>query len=263
VRRALVALALLAACGGSSDPAAPERASGLVASVGTSRLFQPRHELGLGLQNLGDEDLPVVDVQLESSLFATVPPTPRQMTFPAGSRRFTVPVAYGDPRCDGDDASITAVVRLDDGRSLRVAASDDGSVVALHQRECAAAEVLEQADIRFGDDWERNGDSIAGELLVDQRGEQDVTVADAAGNVIFTLVADVAGLRVSDDEPSARVPVTISADRCDPHAVAEFKRPMVFLLRAAVGDDEPVPVELEATGASREVLEELLATCGR
>ena len=47
------------------------------------------------------------------------------------------------------------------------------------------------------------------------------------GNVIFTLhlVQDHPVLRVSDDEPTARLPVTISADRCDPHAVAEFKTP--------------------------------------
>ena len=46
-------------------------------------------------------------------------------------------------------------------------------------------------------------------------------------------------MAVTDDEPSTSVPVTISADRCDPHAVAEFKRPYVFLSWVAVGDARP------------------------
>ena len=64
-----------------------------------------------------------------------------------------------------------------------------------------------------------------------------MAVDDARGNVIFTLTVDAESnpiLRVTDDEPAARVPVTISADRCDPHAVAEFKRPYVFLSWIAV-----------------------------
>jgi hypothetical protein len=83
------------------------------------------------------------------------------------------------------------------------------------------------------------------------------------GNVIFTLHLDRQHpvLRVTDDEPSARLPVTISADRCDPHAVAEFKTPYVFRSWLAVGDGRPVPVELVLEGGARTALQELIASC--
>jgi hypothetical protein len=90
-----------------------------------------------------------------------------------------------------------------------------------------------------------------------------VVMDDAVGNVIFNLVLRESHpvLGVTDEEPVASVPVTIRADRCDPHAVAEFKRPYVFLSWVAVGDGEPVPVELVLTGGARQALVDLIATC--
>ena len=55
--------------------------------------------------------------------------------------------------------------------------------------------------------------------------------------------------------------MTISADRCDPHAVAEFKTPYVFLSWVAVGDGDPVPVPLTLTGGARQALIDLIAAC--
>jgi hypothetical protein len=81
--------------------------------------------------------------------------------------------------------------------------------------------------------------------------------------VIFTLVFEDGPpiVRVGDDEPSAAAPVTINADRCDPHALAEVKRPFVFLGWVTIGDGAAVPVELEPTGPARVALEDLFATC--
>ena len=55
--------------------------------------------------------------------------------------------------------------------------------------------------------------------------------------------------------------MTISADRCDPHALAESKGTFMFLTWATVGDAAPVPVDLEPTGAARAALEDVFATC--
>ncbi len=99
--------------------------------------------------------------------------------------------------------------------------------------------------------------------LEQQHSGVPVAIDDVVGNLIFTLhlEQDHPVLRVSDDEPVARLPVTISADRCDPHAVAEFKRPYVFLSWIEVGDAGPVPVELELTGGARQALIDLIAAC--
>jgi hypothetical protein len=147
---------------------------------------------------------------------------------------------------------------------LPVVEDHPGAIGRLHRRECAAAEVAERADIRLGDEWEADGITISGELLVTKRGPgEPVTLVDAVGNVIFTLRlgGDGPPFRVTDDEPDIAVPVTISADRCDPHAVAEFKRPLVLLSWVAVGDGEPTPVEIVAEGGSRRAFEALIASC--
>ena len=158
------------------------------------------------------------------------------------------------------------LVVVDDGEELHLDATEEyaGAVGRLHDRECAAADVLDRVDIAFGDDWTRDGIVISGELRLEQRhAGAPVAIDDAVGNVIFTLVLeqDHPLLRVSDDEPSARVPVRISADRCDPHAVAEFKTPYLFLSWVTVGDGEPVPVPLTLTGGARAALDELIASC--
>jgi hypothetical protein len=70
---------------------------------------------------------------------------------------------------------------------------------------------------------------------------------------------------VSGAEPSARMPVVVTAGRCDPHAVAEYKRTFVFTAWVRVGgddgDDDPVRVDIAAEGAARRALEDLLTGC--
>ena len=124
--------------------------------------------------------------------------------------------------------------------------------------------MFERVDVTFGDEWTRDGIVISGELLLEQRHPgEPVAIDDAVGNVIFSLHLDQVHpvLRVSDEEPIARLPITISADRCDPHAVAEFKTPYVFRSWIAVGDGDPVAVELTLTGGARTALQDLLASC--
>jgi hypothetical protein len=249
----------------AAPPPAP--VGGLVAELGTNRLFAVNRAFGLVLRNLGEEPVVVRGVQLDSPQFATRPRTERDMTLQPGGRRLVVPLPYGEVRCDGKpEATFGVVVVLDDGEELHLDAPEeyDGAVGRLHDRECAAADVLDRVDITFGDDWTRDGSVISGELSLEQRRSgESVAIDDAVGNVIFTLVLEDAHpvLRVSDNEPTAHVPVTISADRCDPHAVAEFKRPYVFLSWVAIGDGDPVPVELELQGGARAALVDLIAAC--
>ena len=158
------------------------------------------------------------------------------------------------------------MVVLDDGEALRLDAPEEyeGAVARLHGRESATADVLESVDITFGDTWVQDGIAVDGELHLEQRHPgEPVAIDNTVGNVIFTLILerDHPVVEVSDDTPSATVPVTISADRCDPHAVAEFKTPYLFLSWVAVGDGEPVAVPLKLTGAARQALDDLIATC--
>lgn len=281
IRLLVAALLLLgSACGddGNAAPAStttsttatttaePQPVGGLVATVGTNRLFQPRRELGLGLRNVSGAPITVTGFQLVSPRFAPVDPEARTVVLPPG-RRLVIPLPYGPVRCDGaGDAYDVAVVR-DDGRRVVLPAPEDraGSVDRVHQRECAAEEVRELVDLRFEGGWARDGVSIAGELVLERRRPGPaVAVDDVTGNVLFTLrlgTDERPVLTVDGDRERAAVPVTISADRCDSHAVAEFKRPMVFLSWIAVDGGGPTPVELQASGDARAALESLLASC--
>jgi hypothetical protein len=50
---------------------APKPVDGLVATIGTSRLYALQHAFGVGLQNGGDEPVTVRPIQLNSPLYAT------------------------------------------------------------------------------------------------------------------------------------------------------------------------------------------------
>lgn len=281
----VVALALLAACGadggGAGSPSrpaastagpsttttAPAPVEGLVATVATNRLHVTRRAFGVGLRNVGGGPVHVQRIRLVSGLFDPAAPGEHSVQLQPGGRRFVLPAPYGAPRCgDGAEPTFAVDVELGDGREVRVPAVEEyeGAILRLHARECFAVEVGERAELRLGDEWTREGVAVTGELrLAQRRRGEAVTVDDVRGNVIFTVVVDGGRsvLRVDDAAPEASVPVTIRADRCDPHAVAEFKRPYVLLAWMVIGAGEPVAVELEATGAARAALQGLIAAC--
>ena len=277
---AVVVLAACApACAGASDAGrsgastttitvpAPEPVGGLLAEIGVNRLYAVHRAFGLSLRNVTDHPVEVLDARLDSPLFAPQPATPRSVVLPPGGRRQVLPLPYGEVRCDDEPGPTFAVVlTLSSGMEVHLDAPEEyeGALARLHQRECAAADVLERVDITWGDDWLQDGTRVTGALRLEQR-HPGVAVAidDAVGNVIFTLVVDRSHpvVAVTDDAPEASIPVTIVADRCDPHAVAEFKTPYRFLSWVAVGDAEPVAVALDLTGAARTALERLIATC--
>ena len=271
LRLTLVVLAAAAVAGcGESEQSGPEPTTepvaGLVAELGTNRLYAVDRAFGLALENVSDESVVVSSLRLESPLFAADAPTDQEVTVTPG-RRLVVPLPYGEVRCDVEPTGtfgIAVVLAGGQAHHLEAVEEYDGAVARLHQRECAAAEVHQRVDLAFGDRWDVDGGAARGALTMAQRWRGDpVAVDDVVGNVIFTLVLEQAHpvLRVSDGAPTATVPVTVRADRCDPHAVAEFKRPYVFLSWVAVGDGAPVPVELELTGGARVALDALIAAC--
>ncbi len=244
---------------------APQPVGGLLAELGTNRLYAVDRAFGLVLQNVGGEPVVIDGMQLDSPLFAFRPPTKREIALAPG-QRLVVPLPYGEVRCDDEPGPTFPVALVVDGEVVHLDATEEyeGAVARLHARECAAADVLERVAITFGDTWTQDGITVSGQLQLEQRHAGDpVAIDDAVGNVIFTLVTEQAHpvIEVSDEAPTATVPVTISADRCDPHAVAEFKTPFLFLSWIAVGDAEPVPVPLELTGPARTALEQLIASC--
>jgi hypothetical protein len=280
----LVGLLLVAACGGqdTEGPAsttaaapstttttttAPAPVGGLVATVEYSRLFSLQRALGLGLRNVGEVPVVVRSFQLESPLFEPAAFAEREVLLPAHGRRLVMPVPFGPARCEGEpEERFGAIVRLADGTELRLDAPEDhaGTLGRQHDRECASRAVQEQVAVVFGDDWEADGLTISGELRLEALVDgADASLDEVVGSVIFRVAIDREApvLRVGAERALDRVPVTISAQRCDAHALAESKKTFVFLTWVSLGGGEAVPVELHPAGAARAALEGLLDAC--
>jgi hypothetical protein len=278
--RTLVAAALGTACAvvALCPSDRPDAAAGASATVGTevhatlqrSRLFETQRGLRLNLRNDGDDEVRVEAVQLDSPSFETVPAEPRDPVLPAGRGTVAMPVPFGEADCEGDtDGPTTVIVRIDgEDVPLEAEESPPGLLDGLHDAECTVAEVRAQADLRLDERWERTAPrTVVGDVVVDQlEPGAAVTVVGIEGNVIFDL--DVVApdppdplVEVDDDRPSGRVEVRLTASRCDPHALIEYKRTFTFVALVDTGGDRPVRVDVTAEGDARAALQTSLTAC--
>lgn len=251
--------------GETAGPAAP--AAPLTATVQRSTLFETHRSLRLTVTNGGNQELEIGAVQLSSPLFEPVPPQTRDV--PVAARdRVAIPLPFGMAQCDDvADEPPELIMRLA-GEEVRVGLEEipGGVLSELHDSECAATAVLASVDLRFGDTWARTeARTIEGEIELAQRSSGVTAMLDEVrGNVIFSVSTTDAGgspLEVADDRPSAAGQIAITAARCDPHALIEYKRTFIFSAYVEVNGGEPTPVDIEAEGGARRALEELLRSC--
>jgi hypothetical protein len=247
---------------GTAEPAAP-----LTATLQRSTLFETHRSLRLTVTNGGNRDLEIAAVQLSSPLFEAVPPQVRDVPVPV-SDRVAIPLPFGTAQCGGaDDEPPELIARLaGDDVHLAIEEIPTGVLSELHDEECAATAVLASVDLHLGETWQRTeARTIAGEIELAQRSPGVTAVLDEVrNNVIFAVSsADEAGspLQVSDDAPSVAGPIAITAARCDPHALIEYKRTFIFTTFVALDGGEPTRVDIEAEGGARRALEELLTSC--
>jgi hypothetical protein len=247
---------------GSGEPAAP-----LTATLQRSTLFETHRSLRLTVTNGGNQEVEISAVQLDSPLFEPVAPQVRDVPVPA-SDRVAIPLPFGTAQCDdvADDPP-ELITRLA-GDDVRVAIEEvpSGVLSELNTEECAASAVLASVDLQLGETWQRTETrTIEGEVELAQRSSGvTATLDELRGNVIFAVSAGGAAgsaLEVADARPTAAGPVAITAARCDPHALIEYKRTFIFTAYVAVDDAEPTRVDFEAEGGARRALEELLRSC--
>src|SRR3546814_19688551 len=102
-----------------------------------------------------------------------------------------MPMSFGPAICDpGAPAGPSVVVATIDGAEQRLPV-DDAPLRAQHARDCAVRGVFEAADIRFGDDWESISEvTMAGQVELRRRGEDDVTVEGSTGSALFSVTDD-------------------------------------------------------------------------
>lgn len=267
---------------GADDASATATAPGVRATLQRSRLFEIQRGVRVNLSNDGDEDVRVDAVQLDSPWFESVAPEPRDPVLRAGDGPVAMPLSFGEARCGDGTDDPTLVVLTVDGDELTVVAEESppGLLAGLRDAECEVASVRERVELRLGDRWERTGPrTVAGAIEVSQleRGAA-VSVTGVEGNVIFDLdlaAADTSAdpsatpsvgpsgplAEVDDDRPTAGVEVVLTASRCDPHALIEYKRTFTFVALVDTGEGEPVRVDVTAEGVAQEALQTSLNAC--
>ena len=247
---------------GEGQPEAP-----LTATLQRSTLFETHRSLRLTVTNGGTRDIEIEAVQLDSPHFELAPPQVRDVPV-AASDRVAIPLPFGTPQCgDVADDQPEVIARIA-GDDVRVAIEERpvGLLSELRDIECAASAVLASVDLRLGDTWNRTEPrTIEGEIELAQRSPGATAVLEEVrGNVIFTVSsADAAGsaVEVSDDAPAASGPIAITASRCDPHALIEYKRTFILSAYVALNGGDRTRVDITAQGGARRALEELLRSC--
>jgi hypothetical protein len=263
---------------GAEDPAtsstSPEHDGGLQAFMERSTLFDPVRALAVRVRYEGEHDVQLGAIQLRSPLFEPVAPQRRDPIVRAGGGLVTMPLQFGAARCDAKADGPPELLTDADGHDVVVAIEENppGLLEDLHARECAVAAVRADVELRFADNWVRTGPMRAeGDLeLVQRHPGVAAALDDLQGNVVFNAETGSAGdtadqadplVEVSDDQPSGKVHVAISASRCDPHALIEYKRTFIFVAWIVLGDEESVRVDIEADGEARRVLEGIRLAC--
>lgn len=271
----LVLCAGAVGCGASDDDSADGQGQDAVpapvldAALRRSTLFDTRREIGLALATAGDADVHLGTIQLVTPLFESLAPTTRDATLAAGDRARVMPIPFGTARCDGatEGEHAPEIAAVVDGEEVRVPVTEHPAdlLVDLHDRECASAAVLEDIALELSGAWTvTDPHTAAGQLTVTQRTAGVTAVVDEVlGNVIFGVTTATASpvLTVDDDQPTASVGITISAARCDPHALTEYKRTFTFVVEVRVDDGDPVRVDVVASGDAHTALSELLRSC--
>ncbi len=283
---AVVLVALGVTACGSDDSGGREEAGvvgQLEGSLQQSTLFTTQHALGVSVTYRGtDEGLRLATLQLDTPLFTEVEPQARDARLRTGGRALVMPLKYGEADCDLDpaDAGPARMVATlggsgeggESGETVRLdlAEQPDDLLAGLHAAECEVQGVLDQVDVRFGDTGTRTADKqYETTIELAQRTEgATATLEEMKGNVIFgvaNLDADHTATSpwavIDDDHPTASVPMRVEADRCDPHALTEYKRTFILVALVAVGDAEPVRIDVRAEGPAHDALATLLEAC--
>ncbi len=278
-RCAAVALAVLTAgCAASADPASggPSSATATTSlSAGPTvpavpgieaEAVRQRTDEAIGDQvqvritDTGDDPFTVTSVALDSPGFAPLPPREASTEFAPG-QTIDLPVKFGEPRCDvaAEPAAARLTVVRPDGSTedLRVPLAAE-IMTRIHGEECAVLALLEVVDVEVVDLADED-DALVTQLRLTRRsGEEPVTVARVGRSVILDVTGEELPAELAGDEDELSTPLVFTSATCDPHALAETKKPYVFPLEVTVGDGESVIMDLPVDDELRAGLERLV-----
>jgi hypothetical protein len=268
-RRAAAVLlaALTAGCAGSPTEPTPATAGSSPAAGPTvpavpgieAEAVRLRTDEAVGGQvqvritDTGDEPFTVTSIALDAPGFVPLPPREASTEFAPG-RTIDLPVMYGEPICDTaaePAAAWLALVRPDGAaEQLRVPLAAE-ILTRIHAEECAVlalAEVVTVDVVGLEDD----ADAVTGEIRLTRRsGDEPVTVSQLGRSVLIDVAAGELPAEMAGDEAGLTTPVEFTSATCEPHVLAETKKPYIFPLEVTVGDGEAVVMDLPVDDALR------------
>jgi hypothetical protein len=222
--------------------------------------------LQVRLTDTGTAPFTVTAVAIDSPGFAPLPPTEVTAAF-APRQTIDLPTPFGAAQCAAAPEPAAArltVVRLDGTvEELRVPLTG-GTLSRVHTEECAVEAALETAGIALTE-LTPDGERLSGAVVVTRRsGDEPVELTALARSVLLEpVLADALPVTLAPDDDELRLPVTFELATCDPHVLAETKKPFVFPLTVVVGERDGVPVDLPVDDAQRAALQGLVdRVCG-
>ncbi|GIJ03191.1 hypothetical protein Sya03_25430 [Spirilliplanes yamanashiensis] len=264
-------LLLAGACAGPAEPAPP--APKLHATAEQWRTDEVARNLAVALHNDDTVPLRVTRVQLVLPSFTGAGVVDKEALLPVGGLRVDVPVPYGTgTACAGESpaaAPSQAIVDVarEGGPTRRVTLDlphPSERLDRLLRQDCLAARAARSVALTFGP-WTSTPDgALRGSLVVTRAsgaGPDPVTVAELGGNVLYTLRPDRLG-DLAAGAPTVAFGLRADALDCDPHAVAEVKKPYEFPVRLVLGGED-VPTQVTVTENDKLTLDTMLrARCG-
>ena len=207
----------------------------------------------------GGEPFTVRAVALDSPGFAPLPATEVTAAFAPG-RVIDLPTPYGEPRCEAAPEPAAALVDLtrDGGAPEQVRVPLAGEVLGrIHAEECAVRAVSAVVGIEVRQ-LREDGDAVTGVLVLTRVGGREAVTAMALGRSVLVEPTARLPLELAAGERSASTPLSFTPATCEPHVLAETKKPYVFLLTVRLGEEEPVPVRLPLDETARALLDAMV-----
>lgn len=260
---AVVVALLLWDRGAPRRPAAEPPPAGLSASATQTRPDEAAgHRFQVKVDNAGSAPVTVTGLQLRSPGFRPAPFTEREETFPPGID-YDLPAPYGAVDCGHGVEPLTVALSLREGAGTREVVvplrSDDGLMARIHAAECRQQALAGQLAVSLAGDLVPDGQALRGVLRVQRRNTREpVAVDSVTGSVIYDVRPATLPTVLASGTPVADVPVRVTIATCDPHNIAETKKPYVFLLFVRVGGEPALGTEVPVTAAQRRQLDALV-----
>ncbi len=271
----LAVVLLLAGCAAGGPPAAaPARpttaatttsAASLPAVPGVEgEVVRLRTDEAIGgqvhvrLTDTGTTGFTVASVALASAAFAPQPTSVQTAVYAPG-RTIDLPVPFGDVDCAAAVQPVAAVVELDRGNGpeqLTVPLAGDAMDLVFAE-ECAAQRLLEHVSLAV-EGFAPDGDQVSGSVVLTRLDDGGDVVVGSVGRSVL-LEPEVADLpaTLADGDDVLTLPLAVGLASCDPHILAETKKPFVFPVAVQAAGETAV-VDLPLSDAQRGELQELV-----